>query len=867
MLKRIVTGAMLLLSGLSWAQAPLLLGYQGRLLKMDGTPETGNVQMRFGFFAGDTGGTSLWEETQAVALTQGFYSTYLGRAMAFPATVFDASTVWLEVAVQAAGDTQFRTMTPRQRVGSVAYAISARNVKGGAVDATSVSVNGTPVFDSNGKLTSAAGYTAGPGISIDGTTRALSVNSSGCSTGQVLQWNGSNWQCATMSGGSGGISGVTGSGAIVVTNGTTAPVVSVTFGSTANTVAQGNDSRFGNATSIQGAPVAAGAVNGQVLGFSGTGWAPVTPTGVASVTAGTGLTGGTISTSGTIGIANGGVGAAQLATGAVGADKLAVAAVTSDKLAAEAVTTDKLAAGAVTFEKLAISGCTNGQVLRFNAGTWQCASGGITGVTGTGPVVVASGTTAPVISLAVGVDAGTVAAGNDSRFGNATSIQGAPVGAASPGNGQVLGFDGTNWVGVNPSGSVSSISTGAGLTGGPISTTGTISIADGGVDTRQLANGAVTFAKMNSNGCAAGQLAKWNGTAWSCGDDATGAGGSQIKQYTVAFMMRNATSCPTGFNQEPLANLQGGDGNVRLVINDGSLFIGASGGAPGYGGNYVYVNVTTTELGPTGVLCWQTYSTLGNPTTHFIGATGTSATCPSGYFRIPVNDVRGNNTYAYLDSNQGGFFFGFVSAWDRGSQPHAGGWTYRYWANTLAGNIDVACLKVMGVEADPATRNGVYPVVLGVKGPAICPTGYTYRSTPETMGSNNLTYMTITDSAVVMGGLYDWNYGGASYQQTNWTSTSNSNYCWKFYPRTGKVAANVRALNGFNCPSDHVSLNVSDVNGNNANVYIQRTTGGLFVGGLGNWARSDTLDGFLTSNITTQANRICYKLENVSSWP
>lgn len=44
-------------------------------------------------------------------------------------------------------------------------------------------------------------------------------------------------------------------------------------------------------------------------------------------------------------------------------------------------------------------------------------------------------------------------------------------------------------------GTVTQVSTGTGLTGGPITTTGTISIANGGVDTTQLAGGAVTEAK------------------------------------------------------------------------------------------------------------------------------------------------------------------------------------------------------------------------------------------------------------------------------------------------------------------------------------------------------------------------------------
>jgi hypothetical protein len=281
MVNRLVVLMVLSLAGLSLAQAPLLLGYQGRLMKTDGTPESGNVQMRFAFFGGETGGTSVWEETQAVSLAQGFYSTYLGRSTAFPATVFDTSTVWLEVAVQAPGDTQFRTLTPRQRVASVAYAISARSVKGGTVDATTVSVNGTEVIDATGKLTASAGYTAGSGISINPTTRAISLIS-GCATGQVLQWGGSTWQCATATGGGGGggISGVTGTAPIVVTNGTTTPTVSVSVGTTAGTVAAGNDSRFGNATTLAGRAIAQTAPSsGQVLSFDGTQWLPTTPAG------------------------------------------------------------------------------------------------------------------------------------------------------------------------------------------------------------------------------------------------------------------------------------------------------------------------------------------------------------------------------------------------------------------------------------------------------------------------------------------------------------------------------------------------------------------------------------------------------------
>lgn len=54
------------------------------------------------------------------------------------------------------------------------------------------------------------------------------------------------------------------------------------------------------------------------------------------------------------------------------------------------------------------------------------------------------------------------------------------------------------WPSSGGGGTVTNIATGTGLTGGPITTTGTISIANGGVDTAQLADGAVTQSKLET---------------------------------------------------------------------------------------------------------------------------------------------------------------------------------------------------------------------------------------------------------------------------------------------------------------------------------------------------------------------------------
>lgn len=67
-------------------------------------------------------------------------------------------------------------------------------------------------------------------------------------------------------------------------------------------------------------------------------------------------------------------------------------------------------------------------------------------------------------------------------------------------SGQVAKFDGTaTWncgADQNSGGTVTSVSSGTGLTGGPITGSGTISVADGGIGTTQLADGAVSNAKL-----------------------------------------------------------------------------------------------------------------------------------------------------------------------------------------------------------------------------------------------------------------------------------------------------------------------------------------------------------------------------------
>jgi hypothetical protein len=97
------------------------------------------------------------------------------------------------------------------------------------------------------------------------------------------------------------------------------------------------------------------------------------------------------------------------------------------------------------------------------------------------------------------------------------------VGGLSCADGQVPKWSSGVWscaadidTDTNSGGTVTNVATGAGLTGGPVTTTGTISVADGGITSAKIATGAVGLAQINtsqvqarvSTSCPAGQYLK-----------------------------------------------------------------------------------------------------------------------------------------------------------------------------------------------------------------------------------------------------------------------------------------------------------------------------------------------------------------------
>jgi hypothetical protein len=170
----------LLAVGTASANAPAFLPVQGVLANTDGTPVAGEVSVRFALYTADVGGTELWNETQLLAVDDGFFTVYLGDITVLDLALFrDHGVVYLGVRVGSDPEMQRIQIATTPFAAFAQYAGDATALGGRPVadfltagsGVAWTSLTGIPADLADGDANTT--YTAGAGLTLTGTTFAV----------------------------------------------------------------------------------------------------------------------------------------------------------------------------------------------------------------------------------------------------------------------------------------------------------------------------------------------------------------------------------------------------------------------------------------------------------------------------------------------------------------------------------------------------------------------------------------------------------------------------------------------------------------------------------------------------------------------
>jgi hypothetical protein len=186
----------MMVPALASAQAqdvPLKLGFQGRLVASDGTALGGVKNVTFSIYKGPTDSAALWTETQKLALTNGFYSTFLGMAGQLSASsLATGSDLFVGITVDGT------ELAPRQQIGSVVYAFRASHAVN-ADHATSADQATNATTASSAQNATNANHAAN---ADQATSAAQATNAAHATNADTAGYAGSAGTATNLSGGS-----------------------------------------------------------------------------------------------------------------------------------------------------------------------------------------------------------------------------------------------------------------------------------------------------------------------------------------------------------------------------------------------------------------------------------------------------------------------------------------------------------------------------------------------------------------------------------------------------------------------------------------------------------------------------------------
>ncbi|MDQ7029064.1 MAG: tail fiber domain-containing protein [Ardenticatenia bacterium] len=197
--------------------------YQGRLTD-GGSPASGSYDFQFALYDAASGGAQVGSTVTLddVTVSDGVFTVQLD----FGSIAFDGNARWLEIGVRPGNSTNsYTTLTPRQALTAVPYALYSltapwsglTGVPAGFADGVDdvglSSVSWTDIQNRPAGLDDGdddTTYSAGTGLTLSGGAFSLAASyrlPQGCTSGQIAEWDGSQWVCGTDDVGSGGGSG------------------------------------------------------------------------------------------------------------------------------------------------------------------------------------------------------------------------------------------------------------------------------------------------------------------------------------------------------------------------------------------------------------------------------------------------------------------------------------------------------------------------------------------------------------------------------------------------------------------------------------------------------------------------------------
>jgi hypothetical protein len=458
---------------------PRVIIHQGYLTDTNGNPVNGNVNISFGIYDVESGGTALLEEDiGSVNIKDGFYALEIGKNVNLMSLFADKYSLYLEVRINN------EALTPRQRIGSVPFAFTAYDAVGD-IHPRSIYVNGKLLIDETGKwvgdastipgvksITAASPLTGGTitdtgtiGISkADAATDgylskddfALFFNKQNRITGVcpngtcVKKINEDGTVECEVCGGAVSISA--GTGIVVDPN----PIVGIGTISIDRAYLDSIYVLKGETSAITGAMIADGSITGADIADNSI---PLTKLSRVGCTNGQVIK---------YYVEQPGVEYFMCDTdntGITSCDACDSTFVNEGQV--DSITTDMVKDGAITKEKINASNCSNGQILKYSSasGKWECASdetGSNVSITGTGGIVVNPD---PITGI------GTISLSNSYQDGSA--------------------YD-SRFVNEGQTNSITSAM-----------------ITDGTITGDDIANGTITLSKLNKSGCSNGQVIKY----------------------------------------------------------------------------------------------------------------------------------------------------------------------------------------------------------------------------------------------------------------------------------------------------------------------------------------------------------------------